>query len=202
LSRGYPAEAAPAMQEAIPLLDRAGDQGMASMARVWLGTTLLIQADGDRAASMFKEGLAISRRTGDRLSAYIALYNLAQVALSHGDYAGAAALFEEGIALSDETRDVANLAYFSEGLAVAAGKRGEAQRSAHLFGVAEGLLEKIGANVYNYYLPNRTLYGHTRTVVRSELGEAVFQEARQQGRAMTFEQAVEYAVEMDEASPA
>ena len=130
LSRGDPAEAAPAMQRAITLLDRADDQGMAAMARVWLGTTLLIQADGDRAASMFEEGLAISRGTGDRLSANIALYNLAQVSLSRGDYAGAAALFEEGISLSDQTRDVANLAYFSEGLAVATGKRGKTQRSA------------------------------------------------------------------------
>ena len=194
LSRGYPTKAAPAMREAIPLLDRAGDQGMASMARVWLGTTLLIQSDGDRAASMFEEGLAISRRTGDRLSANIALYNLAQVALSRGDYAGAAALFEEGIILSDQTRDVANLAYFSEGLAVATGKRGEAQRSVHLFGVAEGLLKEVGATVYNYYLPDRTLYDHTRAAVRSALGEEPFETARNEGREMAFDDAVAYAL--------
>jgi predicted ATPase len=194
LSRGCPAEAAPAMREAIPLLDRAGDQGMASMARVWLGTTLLIQADGNSAASMFEEGLAISRQTGDRLSANIALYNLAQVALSRGDYDGAAALFEEGIILSDQTRDVANLAYFSEGLAVATGKRGEAQRSVHLFGVAEGLLKEVGATVYNYYLPDRTLYDHTRAAVRSALGEEPFETARNEGREMAFDDAVAYAL--------
>jgi tetratricopeptide (TPR) repeat protein len=200
LSRGNPAEAAPAMREAIPLLDRAGDQGMASMARVWLGTTLLIQADGDRAASMFEEGLTISRRTGDRLSANIALYNLAQVALSRGDYAGAASLFVEGITLSDQTRDVANLAYFSEGLAVAAGKRGEAQRSARLFGVAEGLLKEVGATVYNYYLPDRTLYDHTRAAVRSTLGEEPFETARNEGREMAFDDTVAFALGGDAAS--
>jgi hypothetical protein len=101
----------------------------------------------------------------------------------------------------DQTKDVANLAYFSEGLAVATGKRGDAQRSARLFGVAEGLLEEIGANVYNYYLPDRTLYDHTRTAVRSELGDAAFEEARERGREMSFEQAVEYAFEGDEPSP-
>ena len=194
LSRGDLAEAAHAMQKAIPLLDRSGDQGMASMARVWLGTTFLIQSDGDRAASMFEEGLVISRRTGDRLSANIALYNLAQVALSRGNYGSAATLFEEGITLSDQTRDVANLAYFSEGLAVATGKWGEAQRSARLFGVAEGLLEEVGATVYNYYLPDRTLYDHTRAAVRSALGEESFEEARNKGREMAFDEMVAYAL--------
>jgi tetratricopeptide (TPR) repeat protein len=194
LSRGDLAEAAHGMQKAIPLLDRSGDQGMASMARVWLGTTFLIQSDGDRAASMFEEGLVISRRTGDRLSANIALYNLAQVALSRGDYGSATTLFEEGITLSAETRDVANLAYFSEGLAVATGKWGEAQRSARLFGVAEGLLEEVGATVYNYYLPDRTLYDHTRAAVRSALGEESFEEARNKGKEMAFDEMVAYAL--------
>lgn len=193
-------EAASAMQKAIQLLDRSGDQGMAAMARVWLGTTLLIQSDDDRAASMFEEGLAISRGTGDRLSANIALYNLAQVALSLGDYAGAAALFEEGITLSNQTRDVANLAYFSEGLAVVTGERGESQRSARLFGVAEGLLKEVDANVYNYYLPDRTRYDHTRTAVRAQLGEEPFETARNEGREMAFDDAVAYALRDDAAS--
>ena len=202
LSRGDLAEAAHDMQKAIALLDRSGDQGMASMARVWLGTTLLIQSDGDRAASMFEEGLTISRRTGDRLSANIALYNLAQVALSRGDYAGAAALFEEGITLSDQTRDLANLAYFTEGLAVATGKRGKSRRSARLFGVAEGLLKEVGATVYNYYFPDPSLKESALAETRTALGDAAFEEARDKGRAMTFEQAVEYALERGETSPA
>ena len=200
LSREDLTKAAPAMQKAIQLLDRSGDQGMAAMARVWLGTTLLIQSDGDRAASMFEEGLAISRRTGDRLSANIALYNLAQVALSRGDYAGTAALFEEGITLSNQTRDVANLAYFSEGLAVVTGERGESQRSARLFGVAEGLLKEVDANVYNYYLPDRARYDHTRTAVRSQMGEEPFETARNEGREMAFDDAVAYALGGDAAS--
>ncbi len=37
---------------------------------------------------------------------------------------------------------------------------------------------------------------------RAILGEAAFEEARERGREITFEQAVEYALEDDEASPA
>jgi hypothetical protein len=88
-----------------------------------------------------------------------------------------------------------------EGLAVVAGVRGEAERSARLFGAAEGLLQAVEAPVYDYYKPNRSLYERTKAVVRSRLGESAFEEAWEQGRAMTFEQAVEYALKGNEALP-
>ncbi len=50
-----------------------------------------------------------------------------------------------------------------------------------------------------YYEPHRSRYEHTVAAVRSWLGEEAFEEARGHGRAMTFEQAVEYALENDEA---
>ena len=63
-------------------------------------------------------------------------------------------LFEEGVALSGEVGDRANLAYCLEGLAVVAGVRGEAMRSARLIGAAEGLHEAVGVPVYIYYEPD------------------------------------------------
>ncbi len=151
---------------------------------------------------MFEEGLALARRMGDRSVAYVALYNLAQVSLARRDYDGAAAIFKEGITLSEQMRDQANLAYFLEGLAVVAGKREEAERSARLSGAAEGLLEAVGAAVYNYYQPDRSLYERTMSATRSRLGDVAFEEAWAEGRKMTFEQAVEYVLKGDEASPA
>jgi hypothetical protein len=150
---------------------------------------------------MFEEGLALARRMGDRSAAYIALYNLAQVSLARRDYGGAAAIFKEGITLSEQMRDQANLAYFLEGLAVVAGKREDAERSARLFGAAEGLLEAVGAAVYNYYQPDRSLYERTVSATPSQLGDAAFEAARAEGRAMTFEQAVAYALEDHDAPP-
>ncbi len=189
------------LEKALPLLQRSEELTQISTTHVWLGTALLAQNDQERAVSMFEEGLALARRMGDRSAAYVALYNLAQVSLARSDYDGAAAIFEEGIALSEQMRDKANLAYFLEGLAVEAGEREEAERSARLSGAAEGLLEAVGAAVYNYYQSDRSLYEHTISATRSRLGEAAFEEARERGRKMTFEQAVMYALEYDEASP-
>ena len=72
--------------------------------------------------------------------------------------------------------------------------------SACLFGAAEGLLEAVGAAVY-YYLPDRSLYERTVSATRSQLGDAAFEEAQAEGRAMTFEQAVAYALEDHDAPP-
>ena len=55
--------------------------------------------------------------------------------------------------------------------------------------------------VYVYYELHRSLYEPTVVAVRSRLGEEAFEEAREQGRSMTFEQAVAYALEDEEASP-
>ena len=168
----------------------------------FLGMVELMRGDEGQATRMFEEGLAVARRIGDRTSTYIALYNLAQAALSRSDYDGAAALFEEGVTLSEQMGDRANVAYCLEGLAVVANARGEAGRSGRLIGAAEGLHEAVGVPVYVYYEPHRSMYEGTVAAVRSWLGEEAFEEARERGREMTFEQAVRYALEREEASTA
>jgi len=57
------------------------------------------------------------------------------------------------------------------------------------------LLQAVEAPVYDYYEPNRSLYERTAAAVRSQLGESAFEEAWAEGQAMTFEQAVAYALE-------
>jgi predicted ATPase/DNA-binding XRE family transcriptional regulator len=195
LSRGDFERATSCMEEALPLFERFGEEEMVSTTRVWLGNALLAQNDQERALSMFQEGLALARRIGDRAAADIALYNLAQVALSREDYQGAAGLLEEGVILSGQMGDRAQLAHFLEGLAVVSGTRRDAQRPALLLGAAEALLEEVGARIYNYYQPDRSLYEHTAGNVRARLGEAAFEEAWDEGRAMDFEEAVAYALD-------
>jgi hypothetical protein len=56
--------------------------------------------------------------------------------------------------------------------------------------------------VYAYYEPYHAMYERTVAAVRSYLGGEAFEEAREQGREMTFEQAVGYALEREEASTA
>jgi predicted ATPase/DNA-binding XRE family transcriptional regulator len=200
MDRGNLGEATSCFEEALALLRRAGEEGVVPVVRIWLGTVALIQGDQDRAIPMFEEGLAQARNRGDRLGTYNALYNLAQVALARDDHELATRMLEEGVTLSEQIGDQANLSYFLEGLAVVAGMEGDAEHSAQLLGAAERLLEEAGASVYNYYKPDRPLYARTTANVRSRLGEEGFEEAWAEGRTMTFEQAVEYALDRDSAS--
>jgi tetratricopeptide (TPR) repeat protein len=204
--------AASSIERALPLFDRCGQdpslegygddpQGEAALARVFLGTTLLARGDLEGAERRFEEGLESARRRGDPLGTYVGLYNLAQLALVRGDPALAAHTLEEGIRLSGQTKDRANLAHFLDALAAIASSRGEAERCTLLLGASEALLEELGARVYNFYQPDPTLRERAVAEAHAVLGEPAFEEARERGRGMTFEQAVKYALEREEPSP-
>lgn len=193
--------AASHLQEALRSFREADEDFLIAHVTNYLGMLALTRGEEDKATQTFEEGLAVARRIGDRASAYIALYNLAQIALSRGDHDRAAPLFEEAVTLSEQIGDRSNAAYCLEGLAVVAGAWGQAERSGRLIGAAEGLHEAVGVPVYVYYEPHRPIYERAMAAVRSRLGEEGFKEARAEGQAMTFQQAVEYALQREEASP-
>jgi tetratricopeptide (TPR) repeat protein len=194
-------EAASLLEAALRSLREADEDYGVALVFTFLGILALMDGNEDKATPMFEESLTVARRLGDRPHTYIALYNLAQVALSRGDHSRAATLFEEAVTLSEQIGDRANVAYCLEGLAVVASARGETQRSARLIGAAEGLHEAVGVPVYVYYEPHRSLYESTVAAVRSQMGEDAFEAALAEGKSMTFEQAVAYALEVEEASP-
>jgi DNA-binding SARP family transcriptional activator len=128
------------------------------------------------------------------LSICNALFNLAQLALAGGDYDAAFRRFAEGIAPSEESGDRGNVAYILEGLGIVAGARGEAGRAARLLGASEALIESIGLRGHTYYQFDRSLYERIIAGVRNTLDEAAFEAALDEGRAMSPEQTIEYAL--------
>ena len=194
MTRTDPESATPHLEEALQAFrELDADFGVARMTTC-LGMVALMRGEEHEATPMFEEGLAVARRIGDRTSAYVTIFNLALLTLSRGDHDDAAVLLEEGVTLSEQIGDRANVAYCLQGLAAIAGAWGQTERSTRLFGAAEGLLEAVGAPVYNYYHPDRALYKRTQNYVRALLGEEIFGEVWNEGRAMTFEQAVAYAL--------
>jgi hypothetical protein len=78
------------------------------------------------------------------------------------------------------------------GLAGVAAASGQASRAARLLGAAEARLE-AGASYID--AADRLFNGRTITSAVAQLGESAFAAARAEGRAMTFEQAADYALE-------
>jgi DNA-binding CsgD family transcriptional regulator/tetratricopeptide (TPR) repeat protein len=183
------------LEVGLPLFREAGEDGLATQTHTWLGTILLLQGDHEGAKRRFDEGLTLARGIGDRLSICNALFNLAQLALSGGDHDAAFRWFLEGIEPSEELGDRGNTAYILEGLGIVAGTRGEAGRAARLLGASEALISAIGLRGHTYYRPDRALYGRIEASARATLDGAAFEAAREEGRAMSPERAMEYALE-------
>lgn len=110
-----------------------------------------------------------------------------------GDYKQAASLLRESLGLGKELRDKRIIAESLSGLAEAALIEGEQERAVCLFGAADALRETIWRTICT----DQDKVGGTH----ERLGEAAFATAWAKGRAMTLEQAVEYALEADDTNP-
>jgi DNA-binding CsgD family transcriptional regulator len=80
-------------------------------------------------------------------------------------------------------------------MAGGAGAQGRAQRAARLWGAAEAMREDISVPLQP---EDRKLLDPYLTTARSSLGEAVWQAELAEGRAMMPEQAIEYALSVEE----
>jgi non-specific serine/threonine protein kinase len=162
-----------------------------------LGQTLLLQGDIERATAVSEEAASMLRGRTNR-NYYLAevLENLGWAALLQGCSEQAKALFAESLGLRRELGDKLTAPNTVEALASAAAAQGEAERTARLYGVVEKLNEVMG-------IPQDAgedaLTGPYLAAARSQLDEAAWQEAWTQGRAMTLEEAISYALQEEEA---
>jgi tetratricopeptide (TPR) repeat protein len=177
------------------------------------GQLAYVQGDYDAAQAWFEESLVLARESGHKWGLVCSLSNLGLVAYERGDYAAARPLVEESLVLAGELGDKLGIAaalVYLGGLAVAsagsrvppgraAGQMGAGagaeqegvERGARLLGAGEVLLESIGVKLEPH---DRRVHERANTAARAGLGEEAFERARQQGRAMSMEQAIGYAL--------
>lgn len=109
-----------------------------------------------------------------------------------GDYEPALISFKESMILFQELGDMLQVAGCLAGLAAVAAVKGKPAASARLFGAVEHATEVLGA-VLNASDPMD--YAHNLTAARAQLDEAAWEAAWAEGRVMSFEQAIAYALE-------
>src|ERR671911_656847 len=178
----------------------AGERWSAAYMLCYSSMAWLDQGDPARARQLAERGLTLSREARDSYGTSVALYRLAMAAQAEGDHERARQLFEEGLTLSSEAGNEINVTHCLEGLAAIAGAEGRILRAARLWGAAEALLEQTGVGA-SPYAPDRSLYQSQVGAARSQLDEAAWTKSWAEGRAMSREQAVEYALERGEAPP-
>ena len=160
-----------------------------------LGYMSLLEGDFERGAALNEEAAALFRERGFKGGLQWVLDNLGWAALLQGDHERAETSYEESLTLCKELGDKLVASKSLEGLACVAAIRGEAERAARLFGVAESLLEAVG---HQHPPEEAVLRRPYFAMARSRLDEAAWQAAWVEGRAMSMEQAIGYALSTKE----
>jgi non-specific serine/threonine protein kinase len=160
-----------------------------------LGIVAQHQGDYERATNCHTQALTVVREVGDKWGIAYALCRFARdVALRQGHHDHATVSFKESLSLCREvgTRWISEECL--EGLGQVAAATGHYERAVRLFGAAELLRETVG---WNQSSPEKTDHDRFVAAACTGLGDAAFSAAWAEGRAMTLEQAIEYALAGD-----
>ncbi|MBI5304075.1 MAG: tetratricopeptide repeat protein [Chloroflexi bacterium] len=145
------------------------------------------------------ESVALFREVGNRRGVAAVYTNQGRAALYASDAARAFALLSAALTLFQQVGDRAGIAECLEWLASVSIARHGLARAARLFGAAEALREKIGMPLTPV---DRSMYDQAVAFTRERTDPYTFTESWAQGRAMTLEQAIAFALEKDAGKPA
>ena len=114
-----------------------------------------------------------------------------QGAIASGEFERAGGYFRNALGITFEASDRPNAAFCLQGLAAVAVAHGDPARAVRLLGAAEVLLESAGGP--RYAMVGQDLHRRVAETTRGRLGDRAWEEAREVGRAMSFEEAVPFA---------
>jgi tetratricopeptide (TPR) repeat protein len=189
--QGHYAEVEKRFMKSLAKFQELGDKFSVAYVFSGLGDLARFLGDYERARKFHEQNLEGFRELRGRFALAWPFLNLAWVSLREGDYRKARALFEESLKLSNESRNKGNTTLCLAGCASVLGMTGKPEGAARLFGAVESLLESIG----RLEPSDQKDFDHYVAVVREQFDEAAFAKAWAEGRAMTLEQAIEFALE-------
>jgi tetratricopeptide (TPR) repeat protein len=194
-------EAEACFSESLALWRGLGDRKYAQALNC-LGWTAIRRGDPARARACFETALPVQEELGDWWVIPATLQGLGVAAAQVGDHTRARALIVEGTRRIQKMGRRDMLASLIEVLAdLHAAKEAQGQaghdpaagllRAARLYGAAAAHDPNLAQS------PEAPVPDRKRETVRAWLGEEAFAAAFAEGRAMTLEQAVEYALELE-----
>ena len=169
-----------------------GDTGALAVVAGNLGYIALRQGDVETARTQFQETLELNRELSDVGGQAVALAGLALVALTDRDTDEAAALFRSSLRLANEIEAREFIFSCVLGSAEVAAQRHEAVRAARLLAAADALSEEMG-----YTPPPLERAQRERIASVLDQDDAALVAARLEGRALTLDEAVAYALGND-----
>jgi predicted ATPase/DNA-binding SARP family transcriptional activator len=155
-----------------------------------LGETARRQSDIDRAETLLQESLKLAKELGDKGWVARAMHILGNIAMDRGDYRLANQMFKKALVILREIEDVIVM-YVLEGLACMSAAQGEPARALRLAEAASVQREatRLIRSPADQCALDRCLRESRRIMSFEETERAIAE-----GRAMTIEQAITYAL--------
>jgi len=179
LSGGHTARARTLLEESLALYQAYGNTWGIALAKSLLGQLAFQQGELSQAEAFLTDCTRLASEVGDRRNVARSRLLLARLDALRGEYAAARLRYEEGLAIALELGHMNLIAAGLKGLGCVAATQGLYTWAAMLWGTAEPLRESRSVAI------PQALYERMVAVVRSQLGEPAFEEARAKGRAMT-----------------
>jgi len=180
------------LEEALALSRELGDTRSIGFELSGLGEVAMRQGDYARATRLIEESLELRRQLGNKWGVGVSLGMLSWVAMREGDWDRAVARLGESLEVRREIGDKGGSAWCLERLAEVALAQGKPEKAVRLLSAASAQRMSIGSVIDPVDQPE---YESMRTSLRAELGEEKFVVAWNEGRALTLEQAIAYALE-------
>ncbi len=181
------------LEEAIVLGRDLGTSGenIRGYALCMLGDVPFSAGDYAGARILYQESVAVLEEVGNKNMLAYPLRRLSYLALAEGDIEQAARLIEQSLALNREVGNQKGILASIAGMAALRTRRGERARAAKLFGAVDALLGAMKSPLFH---SDRVEYGRYVTEARALLDDATFGAAWSEGRALSLEQVVAYAL--------
>ncbi len=180
------------LEEALTISRELGDTRSMGFELSGLGEVALRQGDYARATRLIEESLKLRRQLGNKWGVGVSLGTLGWVAMREGDWNRAVARLGESLEVRREIGDKGGSAWCLERLAEVALAKGQDEKAVRLFGAAAALRSSISSVIDPV---DQSEHQSKLTSLRAELGEERFASIWDEGRGLTLEQAVVYALE-------
>jgi predicted ATPase/class 3 adenylate cyclase len=191
LRQGDFAAATVCFEKSLALARQCREKWLIAYALSTLATVARYEGHHDKAWALSEECVTLSREVAGKRAIAYATRLAGDVARSRADLSSAVRLYNESLALYREAGDKWIAQDCLEGLASVAASSGEYLRAIHLFATAEAIRETLGLTLASF---DQDIHDAHVSAARAALEDTTFMAAWAVGRAMTLEQAIEYAL--------
>jgi tetratricopeptide (TPR) repeat protein len=183
-------------EDGLRILRQVQDKRGIASSLQYLGLVAEHEGNVASAHTFYEESLTAKRELHDDQGAAWSLLNLADVAEQEGDYPVSRLLFKESLLTFRRVGDKSGIATCFEKAARWAASQGMEEHAARLWASAEGLREVFRSTSGDSSKESdHKGSGHKLLATGAQVSEAVWKAAWQEGRAMSMEQAIQYALE-------